>query len=513
MFVIVFYILFLDQKSWPLVADLQSYGADVKLRQATILDHSTSKVYPLNESFFKIAKQTPNETLSNQSSSTTITTNKSTLESQKSKEKYSTPSPPSIKMQRLDKRSSDDSSNGRDNWVSMIRRSSRRHSTIESRVVNVTSLNNNYTDNSIATAKYNFFTFIPKFLFEQFRKYANIFFLFIALMQQIPNVSPTGRYTTAVPLICIMFVSAVKEIFEDIKRHRADHSVNSTIVSVLNIARQSFTLKKWKDVNVGDLVLVDKDHFFPSDLVLFTSNEPSGICYIETSNLDGETNLKTRQAIQKADAICLQTNENRSKNEIEKVCSTELVTSVIHCDLPNKRLYEFVGRIQIGNEEFSIGPENVLLRGSKLRNTEWVLGCVIYTGHETKLMMNSLSKAPLKQSLVEVSTNRQILALLGILLFICLISAICSVVWTNQNESHWYLSDLHSPLSGNFFLILLTFIILYNNLIPISLQVTLEMVRVIQAHFINSDLEMYCEDTDTPAMARTSNLNEELGQV
>ena len=128
-------------------------------------------------------------------------------------------------------------------------------------------------------------------------------------------------------------------------------------------------------------------------------------------------------------------------------------------------------------------------------------------------MMNSLSKAPLKQSLVEVSTNRQILALLGILLFICLISAICSVVWTNQNESHWYLSDLHSPLSGNFFLILLTFIILYNNLIPISLQVTLEMVRVIQAHFINSDLEMYCEDTDTPAMARTSNLNEELGQV
>lgn len=60
---------------------------------------------------------------------------------------------------------------------------------------------------------------------------------------------------------------------------------------------------------------------------------------------------------------------------------------------------------------------------------------------------------------------------------------------------------------------LLTFIILFNNLIPISLQVTLEVVRFIQAIFINMDVEMYYAETDTPAMARTSNLNEELGQV
>jgi magnesium-transporting ATPase (P-type) len=92
-------------------------------------------------------------------------------------------------------------------------------------------LKNNFCSNRISTAKYNIFSFIPKFLFEQFRRYANIFFLAIALLQQIPNVSPTGRYTTAIPLMFILSVSAIKELVEDWKRHAADHSVNHSKVS------------------------------------------------------------------------------------------------------------------------------------------------------------------------------------------------------------------------------------------------------------------------------------------
>lgn len=199
--------------------------------------------------------------------------------------------------------------------------------------------------------------------------------------------------------------------------------------------------------------------------------------------------------------------------DIDRICASSLLTGVIECDPPNKQLYEFTGKLRLESEEFPITPDNILLRGAKMRNTQWALGCVIYTGHETKLMMNSLAQAPLKQSLVEVSTNRQILALLAILIIICLISTICSLFWIKFNGNHWYITDMKSQVPTNFFLIMLTFFILYNNLIPISLQVTLEVVRFLQAHFINCDLEMYCEETDTPAMARTSNLNEELGQV
>lgn len=240
----------------------------------------------------------------------------------------------------------------------------------------------------------------------------------------------------------------------------------------------------------------------------------AGLCYIETSNLDGETNLKARSSLQVTDQMCSRQVANANK-ELDYIatCGSSLMTATIECDAPNKMLYEFCGKLRINSEEYPIGPENILLRGAKMRNTEWALGVAIYTGHETKLMMNSMSQAPLKQSHVEISTNRQILALLGILIVICLISAGASAWWKHTNPNHWYLSELQSEASASFFLTLLTFIILYNNLIPISLQVTLEMVRFIQAHFINCDLEMYCDETDTPAMARTSNLNEELGQV
>lgn len=122
---------------------------------------------------------------------------------------------------------------------------------------------------------------------------------------------------------------------------------------------------------------------------------------------------------------------------------------------------------------------------------------------------------------------------------LCFISAIFNEIWTRKHfKTDWYLGiDGKYPhiisnagfsiglflvlvlfldvdvLSKNFGYNLLTFIILYNNLIPISLQVTLELVRFLQAIFINFDVEMYHEETDTPAMARTSNLNEELGMV
>ena len=160
----------------------------------------------------------------------------------------------------------------------------------------------------------------------------------------------------------------------------------------------------------------------------------------------------------------------------------------------------------------------VLLRGSKLRNTTWVYGLVVYTGAESKLMMNS-TKAPLKSSRVEKVTNYQIVFLFFILVTISLISSGFNSLQHGQlkdGKEHWY-NTPESESSSNFFLNFLTFFILYNNLIPISLLVSLELVRVFQAHFINCDEKMHYIDEDqgidTYAVAKTSNLNEELGQI
>ncbi|UJR35768.1 hypothetical protein I4U23_028516 [Adineta vaga] len=364
-----------------------------------------------------------------------------------------------------------------------------------------------FISNYISTSKYSILSFLPKFLFEQFRKYSNIFFLCIAVLQQIPGVSPTGRYTTAVPLSIILCCAAVKEIIEDVKRHFQDGAVNNRRVLIYRNGNWLYTT--WRRVKVGDIVKVLDNEFFPADLVLLSSGEPHSICYIQTSNLDGETNLKVRQGLP------------QTANMISSIQLRDLL-GIIECELPNRNLYEFAGTLKLNNVAFPIplGSDQILLRGSQLKNTAWVYGLVIYSGHETKLMMNS-SSVPFKRTNVEQVTNSQILFLLVLLLVLCLFSTIAGEIWNYRNKAaHWYLglTQLTNDRTANsipnhFGYTFLTFFILYNNLIPISLQITVDLVKFIQAYFINWDIDMYDPETDTPANARTSNLNEELGQV
>ncbi|XP_068278596.1 phospholipid-transporting ATPase IB isoform X2 [Nyctibius grandis] len=355
-----------------------------------------------------------------------------------------------------------------------------------------------FRDNWVSTAKYSVVTFLPRFLYEQIRKAANAFFLFIALLQQIPDVSPTGRYTTLVPLLFILTVAGIKEIIEDYKRHKADSAVNKKKTIVLRNGMWQNIM--WKEVAVGDIVKVTNGQHLPADMIIISSSEPQAMCYIETANLDGETNLKIRQGLS-------QTANLQSREELMKVSGR------IECEGPNRHLYDFTGNLRLdGQSPVPVGPDQILLRGAQLRNTQWVLGIVVYTGHDTKLMQNS-TKAPLKRSNVEKVTNMQILVLFCILLVMALVSSVGALLWNRTHgEVVWYLGS-NKMLSVNFGYNLLTFIILYNNLIPISLLVTLEVVKFTQALFINWDIDMYYPETDTPAMARTSNLNEELGQV
>ncbi|XP_076877502.1 phospholipid-transporting ATPase IA isoform X1 [Brachyhypopomus gauderio] len=355
-----------------------------------------------------------------------------------------------------------------------------------------------FCSNHVSTAKYNVLTFLPRFLYSQFRRAANSFFLFIALLQQIPDVSPTGRWTTLVPLLFILVVAAVKEVIEDLKRHKADSVVNKKETQVLR--NGAWEIVHWEKVAVGEVVRASNGDHLPADLIILSSSEPQGMCYIETSNLDGETNLKIRQGLQ-------------ITAEIKDIDNLMRISGRMECESPNRHLYEFVGNIRLdGHSTVPLGPDQILLRGAQLRNTQWVHGIVVYTGHDTKLMQNS-TRPPLKLSNVERITNFQILVLFGCLLAISLVCSVGQTIWKYQcGDDAWYM-DLNYGGAANFGLNFLTFIILFNNLIPISLLVTLEVIKFTQAFFINWDTDMLYEVTNTPAMARTSNLNEELGQV
>lgn len=361
---------------------------------------------------------------------------------------------------------------------------------------------NKYVDNHVSTAKYNFASFLPKFLYEQFSKYANLFFLFTAILQQIPDVSPTSRYTTIVPLGIVLLVSASKEILEDSRRKASDRQLNTSKGRVLR--GSTFQDTKWIDIAVGDIIRVESEESFPADLVLLASSEPEGLCYIETANLDGETNLKIKQAIPE------------TANTVSSADMGRLSGKLLS-EAPNSSLYTYEATLTMqaggGEKELPLNPEQLLLRGATLRNTPWIHGAVVFTGHETKLMRNATA-TPIKTTAVERLVNIQILMLGGILVTLSVIGSIGDlVVRATQADKLWYLDYGNVNGAKQFFSDFFTNWVLYSNLVPISLFVTLEIIKYWQAILISSDLDIYYDKTDTPANCRTSSLVEELGQV
>lgn len=361
---------------------------------------------------------------------------------------------------------------------------------------------NRYVDNHVSTAKYNVMIFLPKFLFEQFSKYANLFFLFTAALQQIPNISPTNKYTTIGPLIVVLLVSAVKELIEDFKRKTSDKSLNHSKARVLKGSK--FENIKWVNVAVGDIVRVESEEPFPADLVLLASSEPEGLCYIETANLDGETNLKIKQALPETANLV-------SPDELSRLSGR------VRSEQPNSSLYTYEATLTLlaggGEKEIALAPDQLLLRGATLRNTPWLHGVVVFTGHETKLMRNATA-TPIKRTHVERLVNVQILMLVAILVTLSIISSVGNLIiqrTAKKKLAYLYYGNINA--GKQFFSDIFTYWVLYSNLVPISLFVTIEVVKYCHALLINSDLDMYYDKTDTPAICRTSSLVEELGQI
>ncbi|XP_027096446.2 phospholipid-transporting ATPase 3 isoform X1 [Coffea arabica] len=360
-----------------------------------------------------------------------------------------------------------------------------------------------FKGNSVSTTKYDVLTFLPKGLFEQFRRVANLYFLMISILSCTP-VSPVSPITNVLPLSLVLLVSLIKEAWEDWKRFQNDMAINNTPVDVL--LDQKWISVPWKKLQVGDIIRVKQDGYFPADLLFLASPNPDGVCYTETANLDGETNLKIRKALEKTWDYLTPERVSEFKGEVQ-------------CEQPNNSLYTFTGNLIIQNQTLPLSPNQILLRGCSLRNTEFIVGAVIFTGHETKVMMNAM-KIPSKRSTLEKKLDKLILTLFCVLFCMCLLGAVGSGIFINRK--YYYLqfsknSDAQSNPDNRFAvaaLTMFTLITLYSPIIPISLYVSVEMIKFIQStQFINNDLHMYHFESNTPALARTSNLNEELGQV
>lgn len=526
------------------------------------------------------------------------------------------------------------------------------------------------------TSKYNVVTFLPKNLLEQFRRIANIFFLILVILQFFPRFTNVSPALAAMPLLVVLAITALKDAYEDFKRHQSDrfinnlgchvlagptvHNVNLTanktraismrwvgtlfpflgrsatkraekdseaardglpdngsndsdeilsskvqrhwwgsrkhtpkdtatsngqsekgtgskrkrglslgpstpakrpqaprvdtvffdynedqpgtaslgsepnaynqvhsVSSTDRVVRPETSAEKktrsehdahwkrerWEDVRVGDFIRLTDGDSIPADVIICSTSEEENVCYIETKNLDGETNLKVRQAIPELTHI-------RSAKDAARA------RFLIKSEAPDVNMFKYNASVEIADgRKDSEGqplraPANLtttLLRGCVLRNTDWVIGIVVFTGIDTKIVMNS-GGTPSKRSKVERQMNPMVFLNLFLLALMCIMCAIGDhfmEVYYYDRNAYWEYganrSDDNPQING-----LVAFanaMITFQNIVPISLYISIEFVRTVQAFFIWADDDIKYEPTSRRTLARSWNLSDDLGQI
>ncbi|KAL1664577.1 hypothetical protein GGF50DRAFT_101685 [Schizophyllum commune] len=429
-----------------------------------------------------------------------------------------------------------------------------------------------YATNQVISSKYTIITFLPRNLLEQFRRVANVFFLAIAILQFFSIFSTISPGLVILPLLIVLGITAVKDGYEDVKRHQSDRQVNHSPVLVLDDAEWEnpnamqakesslvhslpsfaslFRLPRWtkplasdpeedekapppppsrrdslrsifsrtqgrashwvegvwEDIRVGDFILIRDNDAVPADVLICATSEDENVAYVETKNLDGETNLKSRHAV--PSLTHLRTAED---------CISKANSFRVDCDRPETNMYRFNAAVVTDSGTTAVDLQMTLLRGTVLRNTRWVIGLVVFTGEDTKIVLNS-GGTPSKRSKVERQMNPQVLMNLALLAAMAVACAIADALIEQDlypKGAPWLYgankSDDNPRING---LITWAFaLITFQNIVPISLYISIEFVRTCQAAFIYFDAEMVYKKTGQATLARSWNLSDDLGQI
>ena len=365
-----------------------------------------------------------------------------------------------------------------------------------------------YVGNGIRSNKYTLWTFIPRQLLAQFSKLANFYFLCFAIMQLIPGLSTIGNSTNIIPLMVFITISMAKEGFDDYRRHRLDKKENRRETLIIDrgaplvVGALNWQPAQWRDLRVGDIIKLKRDEPVPADIVLLSSSNlgESKIVYVETIALDGESNLKGKQAVKVVAEACATAGKLLA-------CSIEFVT-----EDPNADLSTFTGKVRVDDKTSPLTNENIIYRGSVLRNISQVTAMIVYSGEECKIRMNASgngyarTKAPHLQSVL----NRIVVLVVFIVVGLSVYNTLAYQGWKSKVEIKLsYLSSAAVPFHQEFF----GFVIMFATMVPLSLYVSMEMIKLAQIFFLNSDVDMYEQRSNTPFEARTSTINEDLGQV
>ncbi|PVU95623.1 hypothetical protein BB559_001942 [Furculomyces boomerangus] len=413
----------------------------------------------------------------------------------------------------------------------------------------------NYCTNEVLSAQFTLINFIPKDLYRQFNRAANLYFLLMTIIQMQPLFAIGSPIIAAVPLVFVLAITALKDAFEDRRRHISDRLSNEKKTNIIkNWRNQNMILSKknsgftfltkikkalgiqnktefpnfwlevymnrlntsepidisetkWKDVRVGDIVILGSGDPVPADMLVLSTSNDDNVCFADSKDLDGETNLKPRSALEETSTI-------KYPNEIENL------KLVVECSPPNENMFVFNSKVSVYDDSGEVkhvaaGIKNTLMRGMIVRNTEWVVALVLYTGEQTKIIMNS-GPPPFKKSRIERMMNRMVISnfflLFSLSLAICIIGGL---MYRNHDREHANLLYVDGSPSTLIYTLRLfvSAMVMLQNVIPISLYISIEFIKLFHAYFIHQDLRMYYEPKDIAAIPQNWNISDDMGQV
>ncbi|KAK2943041.1 ion-transporting P-type ATPase [Blattamonas nauphoetae] len=327
------------------------------------------------------------------------------------------------------------------------------------------------------------------------------------------------------PFVFIIVVTMIKDGLEDILRHITDSATNSKPVSVFTDGQ--FSERQSRNIFVGDLIYVSQDEEIPADIIVLATSGAEGVCYVNTMNLDGEANLKTKRANLSLNSFITKTHQENSLEPLqvshhslyltttqtdpssvqqEMVSDTPISEiqfqrewkSTVHqiegnvtCQGPSRSLVDFAGRIEITSpSDFGTIPvddNQLLLKGCTLKNTEAVVGLVVFTGTESKIQLNSQG-AKAKMSRLEWRLNVMVIIIFFVNIVFVIITGLLQFFNEKaQRKDDPYLQWPSTQSASRLWIGFGAALILFSYLIPISLFVSIEFARLIQKCFMESD--------------------------
>ncbi|XP_073535012.1 probable phospholipid-transporting ATPase IIB isoform X3 [Phyllobates terribilis] len=333
-----------------------------------------------------------------------------------------------------------------------------------------------YPRNAIKNQKYNIFTFIPGVLYQQFKFFLNLYFLVVACSQFVSALKIGYLYTYWAPLGFVLAVTMVREAADEYRRFKRDQEMNSQLYSKLTI-RGKVQVKS-SDIQVGDLIIVEKNQRIPADMVFLRTSEKTGSCFIRTDQLDGETDWKLKVAVS-----CTQ--------RLPALGDLFSINAYVYAQKPQLDIHSFEGNFTREDIDPSIheslGIENTLWASTVVASGT-VIGVVIYTGKETRSVMNT-SNPKNKVGLLDLELNQLTKAL-----FLALVALSFVMVTLQGFVGPWYRY-------------LFRFLLLFSYIIPISLRVNLDMGKAAYGWLIMRD------ENIPGTVVRTSTIPEELGRL